>query len=797
MEYIGEHLLPGQIGHFSVILAFTASLVALFSYIKATNTNDQHWLNLAKLSFRIHSISVLGIIGSLFYLIYNHYFEYHYVWQHSSLSLPARYMISCFWEGQEGSFLLWTFWHVVIGNILIKRSKNWQAPVMAVVALVQVFLTSMLLGVHIFDLKLGSSPFLLIRELPEYINLPFTQMADYLSLEQFADGRGLNPLLQNYWMTIHPPTLFLGFALTLVPFAYAIAALWKKDYMGWVKPSISWTFIGVMVLGTGILMGGAWAYEALSFGGFWAWDPVENASLVPWLTLVGGAHVLLIQRNKNQVSITGLILIILSFVLVLYSTFLTRSGILGDSSVHAFVDLGLNGQLLAFLLFFVIMPIVLLIARTKDMPKSKSEEAFSSREFWMFIGALVLTISALQVTSTTSLPVINAIFGTDKAPPVDVIAHYNSWQIPFAIVICFLIAITQFFTYRKSDGKLFIMRITASFIISFSIAAAVILLMDLEHPLFMVLAFASVFAIVANLDYWIRIAKGNINISGASVAHIGFGFIILGSLISNGKQEVISSNDTYIAQDFPSNENILLAKNDTVLMGDYMVVWYDEYQEGVNKFYKVQYFEKQNGQWEPSFELNPFIQLNDRFGNVAEPATKHYLHKDIYTHLTYADLSKEEDDEYTEGVQIDFENGDTVIYDQYFLILDSIVPDRELTQNTEEFTVLALKAAISVKTMDGKTFNAAPTYLIVNNETGHIDDTIDSLGLYFKFEKVHVVSEKEIHPVLEVKSKKSKDEFIIMKAIIFPYINLLWLGSILMILGTILAIFARFKRENR
>jgi cytochrome c-type biogenesis protein CcmF len=193
----------------------------------------------------------------------------------------------------------------------------------------------MLLGVFIFDYRIGSNPFLLLREHPEFSNLPFVKIPTYL---QNLDGRGLNPLLQNYWMTIHPPTLFLGFASTLIPFAYAIAGLWKKRYAAWLKPAIPWTFFGVMILGTGILMGGAWAYESLSFGGFWAWDPVENASLVPWLTFVGGAHVMLVARARNHSIGAAAILNIATFILILYSTFLTRSGILGDTSVHAFTD---------------------------------------------------------------------------------------------------------------------------------------------------------------------------------------------------------------------------------------------------------------------------------------------------------------------------------------------------------------------------------------------------------------------------------------------------------------------------
>jgi len=153
-------------------------------------------------------------------------FEYEYVWHHSNAAMRRRYILSCFWEGQEGSFLLWSFWHVVLAAIIRFTSKKWEAPVMTIIMAVQVFLGSMLLGVFIFDYKLGSNPFtILLRHHPEFGNIPIFNNPDYLKK---LDGRGLNPLLQNYWMTIHPPTLFLGFALTLVPFAYAIAGMWKK-----------------------------------------------------------------------------------------------------------------------------------------------------------------------------------------------------------------------------------------------------------------------------------------------------------------------------------------------------------------------------------------------------------------------------------------------------------------------------------------------------------------------------------------------------------------------------------------
>ena len=216
IEYIGEHLLIGQLGQFFISLSFASAFLATFSFFKASKNQilEIEWLPLARVSFIIHGLSVFGIISCMFYMIYNHYFEYQYVWEHSSLSLPIQYMVSCFWEGQEGSFLLWIFWNIFAGSVLIKMSKSWEGPMMSVISLIQVFLSSMILGLEIFGVKIGTSPFILVRQLEENLGLPWTLMPNYLEIvPQFMDGRGLNPLLQNYWMVIHPPVLFLGFSL--------------------------------------------------------------------------------------------------------------------------------------------------------------------------------------------------------------------------------------------------------------------------------------------------------------------------------------------------------------------------------------------------------------------------------------------------------------------------------------------------------------------------------------------------------------------------------------------------------
>ena len=206
---------------------------------------------------------------------------------------------------------------------------------MTIINAAQIFLVLMLLGLYIFNVRIGSSPFTLTRN---ELEGPIFSQPDYLSY--IKDGIGLNPLLRNYWMVIHPPILFLGFASTIVPIAFAYSSLLTKDWGGWVKVTLPWALFSACVLGTGIMMGGKWAYESLSFGGYWAWDPVENAAFVPWLILVAGLHCMAVFNSTKNALRASYFFIILTYLFVLYSTFLTRTGILGDTSVHAFTEAG-------------------------------------------------------------------------------------------------------------------------------------------------------------------------------------------------------------------------------------------------------------------------------------------------------------------------------------------------------------------------------------------------------------------------------------------------------------------------
>ncbi|MCF8257409.1 MAG: cytochrome c biogenesis protein CcsA [Flavobacteriales bacterium] len=798
INYIGEQLLPGKLGHFLIVLGFVAALVSALAYYFAAkdNTQSASWRTMGRVTFGIHSVSVLGVVGILLGLLASHRFEYQYIWQHSNTEMPMKYILSSFWEGQEGSFLLWLFWHVVLGAILMFSARKWEPPVMAVFALVQAFLVSMLLGTQFGDLRLGSSPFVLLREHPDFMNLPFLQNASYLAN---LDGRGLNPLLQNYWMTIHPPTLFLGFAATLVPFAFAIAGLWKKQYTEWLKPALPWTYFGIMILGTGILMGGAWAYEALSFGGFWAWDPVENASLVPWITLVGAAHVMVIQKNKGQSLIITFVLTLITFILILYSTFLTRSGVLGETSVHAFTSLGMSGQLLIYLLTFLFLAILLLAFRWRDLPKTEGEESLYSREFWMFVGAMVLSISAFQISFTTSIPVINKIFGTNIAPPLDPIAHYNSWQLPLAIIVALLIAIAQYLKYRKTEPKQFFTSLILPAALALVLTVAIAIAMRYTHFIYLLMLFATLFTVTANLNYWLRVLKGKVAVAGASVAHVGFGLLLLGAFLSTSKRETISLNTSSmdvssLGEDYSNRENILLMKGDTLRMAEYFVTYQGKRKEGVNVFYDVEYMTQPTpGVFETAFMLHPRVQTNPRMGNVAEPDTRHFLHKDIYTFVTYAEVEK------PEAKAEDFKStsvkalaiGDTLFAGNAIITFDDFERNLDKAALGLQEGDIAVGISLTAVDVNNVRHTAMPVFALRDSYVIPVDAEIERLGLLFRVKRL-IPQEGKVEIELLERANDHR-EFIVLKALVFPWINILWGGCVIMVIGTVMAIRRRVK----
>jgi len=651
IQYIGELLWPGQIAHFLIILSFFSAGLAVLGYFKSTKEQiagiDASWKKIGRAGFSIHGIATLSLIAILFWLMIEKRFEYAYVFEHVSDDLDMRYIFSAFWEGQEGSFLLWMFWHVILGFIILFKGGKWESPVLCSLALIELFLASMLLGLHIeigdFLYKIGSNPTLLLRDT---FDAPIFSKADYLAS---IKGTGLNPLLQNYWMTIHPPTLFLGFASTAMPFCFAIAGLWTGDHKSILKPILKWSLFSGFILGTGILMGGAWAYEALTFGGYWAWDPVENMSLVPWLILVGGIHCNLIARATGYSIKSTYLFYILTFVMILYSTFMTRSGVLGESSVHSFTDMGLEWQLVALVSFFLLFGLSMYFGKAKSIPVIKKEEHITSREFWMYIGALVMLFSGVIIAYSTSLPVYNRIMtffdpAFEGRVITDPIPHFNKYQIWIGVFVCILSAKTLYTNYKKTSISK-TLKTTTPILLGASLLAGILTYFSIErfnlHSWqYIVLAFCGYFSVLANLYYLLVKTKGNLKLASSAISHIGFAAMIIG-ILSSGLSEKVITKNPFAMKGLMEDENITtsinLIKGEPMFAENYWMTYVRDSIVGNMRIFQIDFKEVDKaGSTKESFTLFPNILYTNDFSKVAtaNPSTKHFMTKDIFTNIS-------------------------------------------------------------------------------------------------------------------------------------------------------------------
>jgi cytochrome c-type biogenesis protein CcmF len=563
-------------------------------------------------------------------------------------------------------------------------------------------------------------------------------------------------------MVIHPPTLFMGFAAMIIPFAFAIAGLWQKRYEDWIKVALPWSLFAVMVLGAGIIMGSFWAYEALNFGGFWAWDPVENASLIPWLTLIAAVHVMLAYKNSGQAYFTSVFLALISFVLVLYASFLTRSGILGEASVHSFTDLGMFWQLYLYIAAFKLIAISLIWARWKTLPFSKKEEETYSREFWLFIGAVILVLACLQILATTSIPVFNRIFGTEIAPPTEVVAHYNKWQINFAIITAIISGFTQYLKYKKSDPKQFYRQVLRALLISVIATALTGYICGIYTNVgYMLLTFAALFSVIANMHILYEAIKGKWKLAGSALAHVGFGLLLIGAMVAAATNKVISINTSGIgfgdafAKDNNPRENIILYENEPVTMDQYSVTYLGDSTSGPNTYYRVNYkvIDQKTGQTTEEFDLYPNAQQNAKMRQIiASPDS--------------------------------------------IRVRDAIIREKSVNRQAKIQNIPLskgdLSVALNLEVLAGnKTYQVEPAFLIKGNNSYDFGKTIDELGMKLRFTNI-LPKEDKLELSIYQKPKAEKN-WIVMKAIMFPYINLFWAGAIIMTIGFLLSIFRRNK----
>ena len=523
-------------GGLVIKLGFVAALCAAASYFRVHLRSSERWTRIARVSYLTVVAAQLTASALLLFAILTHEFQYTYVWSYSSTDLPLPLLLSTFYAGQEGSFMLWTLFTSLIGLFLLRYSSRngYEPEVMSVYSLIISFLFVMLVAKNPFTYLWETFPSDLIQHGPVPAGLGHVVILDAAQkiwAQIPIQGRGLNPLLQNYWMVIHPQILFMGFSSMAVPYTLAVAGLLKRDYHSWIRVGTPWSICGAMILGVGIILGGYWAYETLGWGGFWGWDPVENSSLIPWLICVASIHTSLTQRKSGAFVRTNFVLSLLTFVMVLYSTFLTRSGILGETSVHSFVDAGMwvYWLLLAFISIFALLGFGLLLFRMREMPKVPVQHSVMSREFALFLGASALVFCAIFVVIGTSAPIITSV-AKGKASAMD-ISYYVKTNLPLGIVITFLSGLGQLLWWRNSRLRSLLNRMVIP-AIGGTAAVLLVVLMGREEFLILLFVFTSGFSLVANLQIAYDIYRGNPQFAGGSLAHIGIAIMCLGFVTS-------------------------------------------------------------------------------------------------------------------------------------------------------------------------------------------------------------------------------------------------------------------------
>ena len=366
--------------------------------------------------------------GLLFYALGASDFRFVYVAEHTSRELPLFFKLSAFWGGQAGSLLLWSWLLALftLAVIFFHRREFYHTALLPVTVAV-------LMSINLFFICLNL-----------FIANPFE-----LSARVPANGAGLNPLLQHWAMALHPPMLYLGFVGLAVPFAFAIAALLTaKLDSGWISAVRRWTLVPWLFLSLGILMGAKWAYVELGWGGYWAWDPVENASLMPWLTATAFLHSIMIQEKKGMLKIWNMILAILSFELSIFGTFITRSGVI--SSVHAFAKSGIGPMFMIFLATNVVFCVAALWRRLPELRAKSQLESVLSRESTFLFNNLILLGAMFAVLWGTVFPLVSeAVRGVKitVGPP-----FFNQVNVPMALALLALTGIGPVLAWRRTSA---------------------------------------------------------------------------------------------------------------------------------------------------------------------------------------------------------------------------------------------------------------------------------------------------------------------------------------------------------
>lgn len=791
-------------GNLVLIFAFLLALLSAIMY-SYTIRGYSNTLKVARFSF--YGMSLLVIMASMILLsaILSHNYEYKYVYEYSGSGLSTGLLMSTFYAGQEGSFLLWIFFTVIVGLFLlsyIEKREGYEAPVMAVFSFVLVCLLLMVnpLFKSPFNLIWQSATYIDVKHLNrEYFNLPFIQQFVYsnenngktfvkMSEELYAllkgsniplshfilHGKGLNPLLQNFWMQIHPPVLFVGFALSTVPYSLAFAAIIKDEYQKWIAYSLPWNLIGSMIFGLSIMLGGYWAYGILGWGGYWGWDPVENASLVPWIIWIALIHTLLIQNRTGEMGKPkfvklNLILSILVFVFVVYSTFLTRSGVLQEASVHSFVAPGRTVFLFLIVtqILILVTPFIGMYNRRKSFKEFKNPVTdFFSREMFLFAGAAVLLASALIIISATSAPIFGEVID---------ISFYNKMNLPIAIILGLLIGISVFIRWKKEVTKEFISSIAVSSVLALVGTIIVTFMVDEIRILNFLFILSALFVVITNLIWFYKAATKSFSKTGAYIAHIGVGIFFLG-VVATGNYGTLKHVD------LPVNETVGVLGHNLKFTGYTLI-------EGSEKYHFNVEVEK-NGKVVTAKPIMYISSFNN--GLMREPDVLEGFAFDYYI----TPLSYESAEEQNKVKEFSFNKGESKKYKEFDIIFDGFDFPSDAFGKMQKGEEFSIGAELTVKKGE-KTFQVSPKMIAKGNEKEYTPVEIEEINLKINLLWLDAtgsikLSFQDLNGNDE-KISQAKDTFAV-EISTKPFINFVWLGVFFICFGLTVSGIKRLKR---
>ncbi|AFH50789.1 Cytochrome c-type biogenesis protein F [Ignavibacterium album JCM 16511] len=794
-----------MVGSVILSLALVFSIISMVLYY-LTFKGYNNTLNFARVFYHAMAIFVIAASTFLWYAILTHQYQYKYIFSYSNNSLSTGLLLSSFWGGQEGSFMLWLLLTAIIGVILqsyASKRGDLEPRVMTVFTLATTFLLVMVSPwfKNPFEYIWVTPVFIELKSInPQFLNMPFIQNFIFsdqqtggsfvqmskdlyaqltlsgISVNDFIiNGRGLNPQLLNFWMQIHPPILFIGFAMATVPFAFALAALMKDDYKEWINQAFPWTLAGTGILGLGIMLGGYWAYEMLGWGGYWAWDPVENSSLIPWLIGVAAIHTMLVQKRSQQkgegigrYAKTNLILSILVYVLVLYSTFLTRSGVLGDASVHSFVDPGMLVYLflIVFISSFALLGFGMIAFRWKSLnQQAPQDEGLLSRELALFTAAVVLCASALIVFVGTSSP----LFGQS----VDT-SFYNEMHVPLAIIVGLLNGISLILKWKNTSTKELVNGSLRALAISVLLTILIVVFGGVKDIMMILLTFAAAFALVVNAEIVINIIRKNLKMLGAYLAHIGLAIFILGVIGSAAHS---------------TEKTIDLVKGKPVEAFGYQMVFtgYEPIENGTKYAFKIKL--NKDGKEYSAAPVMYIAEYNNSL--MREPSILVMPTKDIYI----APLGYDEGSGQTKNNSISIAKGETADYNGVKITFTKFNMSPDVMKAMQEGRDFQIGAVITIEG-NGKKDEVE---LLRKQSGGEVEFTAyESKDLNLKLQLANlsatgielIPSTLDSQPETKVREKQ---EVLTVNASVKPFVSLVWIGVLVMVLGFFVAVARRLK----